>query len=88
MEDPCMTVTIDLAPELEARIQAQAVQAGVSLEAYVQSVIEAAALRPGGERPTLEEFEAAMDEMAEGTDDIPVLSPEATSRENIYGHRA
>jgi hypothetical protein len=83
-----MTVTIDLAPELEARIQAQAVAAGVSLEAYVQSIIEAAALQPVGERPTLEEFEAAMDELAEGTEDIPVLSPEATSRESICGHRA
>jgi hypothetical protein len=83
-----MTITIDLTPELEARIQAQAVAAGVSLEAYVQSIIEAAALQPVGERPTLEEFEAAMDELAEGTEDIPVLSPEATSRESIYGHRA
>jgi hypothetical protein len=83
-----MTVTIDLTPDLEARIQAQAVAAGVSLEAYVQSIIEAAALLPVGDRPTLKEFEAAMDEMAEGSEEIPVLSPEATSRESIYGHRA
>jgi hypothetical protein len=87
-EEPRMTVTIELTPEMEARIQAQAQAAGVSVAAYVQSVIEAAAPPPVGQRPTLEEFEAAMDEMAEGTDDIPVLSPEATSRESIYGHRA
>jgi hypothetical protein len=58
-EEPCMTVTIELTPELEARIFAQAQAAGGSLEAYVQSVVEAAALPPVGQRPTLEEFEAA-----------------------------
>jgi hypothetical protein len=87
-EEPRMTVTIELTPELEAHLLVQARAAGVSLQAYVQSVVEAAALRPVGQRPTLEEFEAAMDEMAEGTDAIPVLSPDATSRESIYGHRA
>jgi hypothetical protein len=87
-EEPRMTVTIELTPELEARLLAQAQAAGVSMQGYVQSVVEAAALSPVGQRPTLEEFEAAMDEMAEGTDDIPVLSPDATSRESIYGHRA
>ena len=83
-----MTVTIELTSELEARVLAQAQAAGISLEAYLQSVIEAAALPPVGKRPTLEEFEAAMDALAEGTDDIPVLSPEATRRESIYGQRA
>ncbi|MGH8567795.1 MAG: hypothetical protein ACREXU_07190, partial [Gammaproteobacteria bacterium] len=77
-----------LTPEQEARILAQAQRAGVSLEAYVQSVVAAAAFAPTGTRPTLEEFEAAMDEMAEGNDGIPVLGPEATSRESIYGDRA
>src|SRR5215210_6495740 len=40
-----------------------------------------------GERASLEEFEAAMDELAEGMDDVPVLTPEALTRESIDGHR-
>jgi hypothetical protein len=29
-----------------------------------------------------------MDELAEGLDHVPVLAPEALTRESIYGHRA
>lgn len=82
-----MTITLDLNPELEQRVTAQAAAQGLSPEAYLLSVIEAAALPAAGEGATIEEFQAAMDEMAEGTDDIPVLAPEALSRESIYGHR-
>ena len=82
-----MTVTLDLKPDLEQRVVAQAAAEGVSLESYLLSVIETAAVRNTTERPTLEEFEAAMDEIAEGTDHIPVLDPEAITRESIYGHR-
>ena len=32
-------------------------------------------------------FGAAMDELARGLDDVPVLAPEALTREAIYGHR-
>jgi hypothetical protein len=82
-----MTVTLDLTPELEKSVVARAAAQGLSLEAYLLSVIEAAGVPPAARRPTLEEFEAAMDEIAEGTDDVPVLAPEALTRESIYGHR-
>jgi hypothetical protein len=83
-----MTVTLELDPEVEQRVRAQAAAAGVTVETYLLSVVEAAASPVPGRRASLEEFEAAMDSMAEGTDDIPVLAPEASSRESIYGHRA
>jgi len=82
-----MTITLELKPELEQRVVTQAAAQGLSLEAYLLSVIEAAGVRTVAKRPTLEEFEAAMDELAEGTDDIPVLDPEALTRESIYEHR-
>jgi hypothetical protein len=82
-----MTVTLDLTPELEKRIAAHAVARGLSLEAYLLSVIETAATPAASERASLKEFEAAMDELAEGLDDVPVLAPEALTRESIYGHR-
>jgi hypothetical protein len=83
-----MTVTIELTPELHERIEEQAVARGVSLEAYLLSLIEAVALPAPGERASLEEFEAAMDAFSEGTEDLPVLPEEGFSRESIYGHRA
>ena len=83
-----MTVTIELTPELQARVEEQAVAQGVSLEAYLLSLIEAVALPAPGERASLAEFEAAMDSFSEGTETLPVLPEEAFSRESIYGHRA
>jgi hypothetical protein len=82
-----MTVTLDLTPELEQHIVAQAEAQGLSVEAYLLTVIEAAAAPASSERARLEEFEAAMDELAKGLDDVPVLAPEALTREAIYGHR-
>ena len=82
-----MTITLDLTPELEKRIAAQAMARGLSLEAYLLSVVETAAAPAPSERASLEEFEAAMDELANGLDNVPVLAPEALTRESIYGHR-
>ena len=36
-------------------------------------------------QPALEEFKADLEAIAEGTDDLPVLPPEALNREAIYG---
>ena len=85
---PSMSITLDLSPELEQRIESLAAACGLAPEAYLVSVFETSALPAIAEHATLEQFEAAMDEMAERMDDIPVLAPDALSRESIYGHRA
>jgi hypothetical protein len=82
-----MTVTLELNPDLQQRVLAEAAAQGVSLEAYLLSVIEAAALPALPDEVTLEEFEAVMDAFSEGTEDLPVLPPEAFSRESIYEGR-
>jgi hypothetical protein len=41
-----MTVTIDLRPEIEARLTAQAAAKGVPVEDYIQQLIERETLRP------------------------------------------
>jgi hypothetical protein len=82
-----MTVTLELKPEVEERVLALASSQGVSLETYLLSLIESTAFQAPGEGATVEEFEAAMDELSEGTDDLPVLSPEAFTREAMYGER-
>jgi hypothetical protein len=78
-----MSVTLELRPEIEERVTAEAAARGLSVEEYLTSIIEGRALR-GSLDATLEEFEAAMDLLAEGSDRLPVLSPEAFSRESIY----
>jgi len=83
-----MTITLQLKPEIEQRLLAQAQAQGVSLETYVAGVVESQVLPGPKRRPTLEEFEADLEAIAEGTDDIPVLPPEALTREAIYGDRA
>ena len=80
-----MTVTPQLKPEVEQRLIAHARAQGISLEAYLAGVIEAQVLPGPKRRPTLEEFEAELELIAEGTDDIPVLPPDALTREAIYG---
>jgi hypothetical protein len=79
-----MIVTLELKPEVERRVMAQAAAQGVPLEAYLASVIEAA-LPIEPDECSLEEFEADMDALAEGSESLPVLPPEAFSRESIYG---
>ena len=43
-----MTITIDLAPELQAELARQAATHGVGIDAYVTSLIENAARLPNG----------------------------------------
>ena len=82
-----MTITIQLSPEIEDVLANRARWRGVSLEAYVQSLIENEAKKPGMLAISAEEFEAALDELSAGSEQLPVLPPEATSREGIYGGR-
>ncbi len=57
----------------------------MTLDAYVQSLIEAAATEPESAAMSLEEFDTALDELSEGSENWPVLPPEAYTREGIYG---
>jgi hypothetical protein len=55
------------------------------VDAYIQSVIENAAVRQEMLAISPADFEAALDELAAGSERLPVLSPAAYSREGIYG---
>jgi HicB family len=78
------TMHIHLRPEVEARLQAQAKAKGVSLERYVQTLLEQTVLPGASETASDAEFEAAMDALSEGLDHLPVLSAEALTRAGIY----
>jgi hypothetical protein len=83
VEAKTMAITLDLKPEVEERVRAQAEARGMSPESYLAEVIEARTLPTLSERPSPEEFKAFLEAIAEGSDDIPVSSPEARTREGI-----
>jgi hypothetical protein len=86
-----MTITLELPPEAEANLVAQAKARGLSLDAFVKTIVAnqaaaAASVKPLETLPLqAEELDRAFEELADlvpnGT---PILSDEALSRENIY----
>jgi hypothetical protein len=83
-----MKITLELPPEVEARLWVRARAQGVSLGTYVRTLIEQSAALDSQAGLSLQEFEAGMDALAEGSEELPVLPPEAYSRESIYGDQA
>ncbi len=80
-----MTLNIELAPEVEARLAVQAQAQGVDLPTYASVVLEQAASRQISSRSaSLSEFEAALDRLAARSDNIPLLPDEAFTRESLY----
>ncbi|MFN0165413.1 MAG: hypothetical protein ACKV22_03195 [Bryobacteraceae bacterium] len=82
-----MTLTLELAPEIERSLAAQAQAQGVSLDAYLQGVIEDLARAGGAPMASLEEFRATLDALAEMGRNLPHLSVAALTRESIYQDR-
>ena len=80
-----MAFFIQLKPELEQSLAAQARVQGVSLDEYVRTLLEKQAiLRNYQLKLTLEEFEAELDGLTEFSDKIPDLPLEALNRDSIY----
>jgi hypothetical protein len=80
-----MTVTIDLKPETEAGLVALADASGVSLEQFIQTMVENT-IHPRSSM-TPEERSSAWIESAKRFPDTPPLSDEAISRESMYPDR-
>ena len=86
-----MTVTLDLKPEVEERIVAEAKARGLSVETYILNVLEKE--RTNGEAgfaltATPEEWKKAFLEWVNTErPKHPPLSDEAISRESIYRER-
>jgi hypothetical protein len=92
-----MTVTIELPPDIEAGLLAQAQAEGLAVSEYVQNLVRGQI----GRRPATSSAARTADEMAPEewlrqfrawTDshadrNLPVLSDEAMGRESIYGDR-
>jgi hypothetical protein len=81
-----MTVTLDLKPELEAGLMAQAQANGKTLEEYLVSMVEGVVLPPK-KTLTPEQRAAAFEAWSAGHRPTPPLSDYAVSREGIYEGR-
>jgi hypothetical protein len=84
-----MTIQVDLNPETEARLTAEARSQGVPLEKLAERLLNdalTAALPPRGV-PTRDEFGHMLERIAEGSSKLPDLPTEVFSRESFYGDR-
>ncbi|MDF5730314.1 MAG: hypothetical protein PUP92_20405 [Rhizonema sp. PD38] len=83
-----MTITIKLKPELEARLIAHATAKGISVETYLESLVENSLVEEASTDVTSpqEKWKAALNKLGQSPSLIhaPSLSDEALSRESIY----
>ena len=79
-----MTVTLNLKPEVEAGLLAQAQASGMTVEEYLLSVVEGAVLPLAQKMLAAEERAAAFEAWSAGHRPTPPLSDFAVSREGIY----
>lgn len=86
-----MTVTLELKPEIEDRIKRKAAEKGLTVEAFIETVINAdVGVQPEksfAETATPEEWVKAFKDWISHFPPHPVLSDEAISRESIYRER-
>jgi hypothetical protein len=81
-----MTVSVNISPELEARLTARARSTGRSVESLIQDVIEREAASSASScEATGSEKARAFHRWAKSFPaDLPILSLESVSRESIY----
>ena len=79
-----MTVTLEIKPEVEASLTAQARAQGVPLDLYLQNLVEQLALTSNVAGADAQDLRATLDALAEMGKDLPRLPSSAFSRESIY----
>lgn len=85
-----MTVTLQLKPEIEAHVAAQAATHGMTVEAYIESVLESLAATPDAptfDTMTPEERARVWDEWVNSDDSVKSPAFLDDSRESIYRER-
>jgi hypothetical protein len=80
-----MAFTFQLDPEMERTLAEQARLQGLSLESYIQEILERQlAVQRSGQKLNEKAFEAALDAMTVYSSKIPVLPLDAFRRDEIY----
>jgi PAS domain-containing protein len=85
-----MTIRVELDPEMERQLAAEALARGIALEVYAQRLLQEAMVSRsrGRARASLEEFRVFLDALASKAPNVPQLRSETFSREMIYGEHA
>ena len=81
-----MPINIELKPDVEERLGREASAKGLSVEAYVEDLIERQVADPREVTPRvdMEEIDRVLDALSEGSEDRLAPLPEAYTREAIY----
>ena len=79
-----MTVTLNLKPEVEAGLVAQAQFSGMTVEEYLLSMVEGVVLPAAPSTLSPEQRAAAFEEWSASHRATPLLSDDAVSREAMY----
>jgi hypothetical protein len=82
-----MTLTLNLKPELEAGLQAQAQASGMTLEDYLLSVVEGIVIPALQKTSSAEQRAAAFEAWSAGHRPTALLSEYSVSRESMYEGR-
>jgi hypothetical protein len=84
-----MTIRVELNPETEARLKAEARAKGLPVETVAEQLLKEALTGRAGSHGQLsvEEFHRMLDAMAEGSEKLPDLPTESFSRESFYEDR-
>lgn len=82
-----MSINIDLKPEIEELLEQEAAVKGVSVESYVEELIEQQVSKPHKtSHISAEEVDHVLDSLAEGSDDRPYTSAQSVlTREHLSG---
>jgi hypothetical protein len=81
-----VTIKVDLSPETEARLIAQARVQGLPLEQVAERLLHEAltAIPASHGRISVEEFHQMLADISEGSENLPELRTETFSRESFY----
>ncbi|MGB6689564.1 MAG: hypothetical protein WBE76_17150 [Terracidiphilus sp.] len=84
-----MTIQVEVSPEVEARLSAEAQARGMALEAYAGKILQdnlpTYAIGKGVLTP--EDVEELSRRLSEGSENLPILPPEVNDRASYYGDR-
>jgi hypothetical protein len=84
-----MTIQVELSPEAEARLTAEAQAHGIPTEEYASRLLQlrlTAPPAPSG-KMTVEEFHQMLEEIAVGSEKLPNPSTSSFTRESFYEDR-
>lgn len=80
-----MTITVDIAPDIQAELTRRAIAQGSPLEVYAANLLAASVEAPPNRSALIESrIDITISEMAQFSHSIPALPESAFTRESIY----